>query len=314
MAEESTGQELLSPEEQKRIAKAAEMAERIAQQAAEVQVRTGAEAQAAADLLTTFATDRRSIEEARTFIVKPLNEHVKAINARFKPHAEALAAAERVVKDKVLGFQAEEERRAREEQARLDAERAARERAAEDERRRVEAEARAEREAAAREAAKAEAEAREADRLRREQLDADAQARRTRIAKLDDEPLRRIAEGGSSDAPMAQEELAQRQRAREAQERAAAARQAEDEARQREEAAREAPAEEIPQTVAQTSGPLAGLMGRKRWVAEVVDESRVPRKYLVVDQRLINAAVRDGVREIAGVKIEQRGELATRSR
>lgn len=49
---------------------------------------------------------------------------------------------------------------------------------------------------------------------------------------------------------------------------------------------------------------------KKRWTAEVVDESLVPREYLVVDQVKLNVAVRAGVREIAGVKIEQQSELA----
>lgn len=49
---------------------------------------------------------------------------------------------------------------------------------------------------------------------------------------------------------------------------------------------------------------------KKRWVAEVVDEAQVPREYMAVDQVKLNAAVRAGVREIPGVKIEQKSDLA----
>jgi hypothetical protein len=44
---------------------------------------------------------------------------------------------------------------------------------------------------------------------------------------------------------------------------------------------------------------------RKRWVGTVVDESLIPREYLIVDQRKINHAVASGVREIPGCKIEE---------
>lgn len=315
---ETTATELLSPDEMQRAQEVEASASEAEQQAAAIEVRTPQEAEQAMELVAGFAQRRKAAEEARTFLVKPLNDHVRAINDRFRPGREALERAEKAVKDKILAFRREEQRKAAEEQARLDAERRERERAAEEERRAAEAQARAEREAAAREAARAEAEAAAAERRRREQLEADAHARRTRIAKLGDESLRRIAEGGSSDAPMAQEELDQRRAAREAQERAAAARQAEEEARRREQEAREAPAEPVPATVATVSGPLVASSGRgverKRWVATVVDAEKVPRTYLVVDQRLINAAVKDGVREIPGVKIEQQEELAIRGR
>ena len=52
---------------------------------------------------------------------------------------------------------------------------------------------------------------------------------------------------------------------------------------------------------------------RKRWVATVEDETRIPRQYLKVDTAAINAAVNDGVREIPGVRIEQETTLAVRA-
>lgn len=51
---------------------------------------------------------------------------------------------------------------------------------------------------------------------------------------------------------------------------------------------------------------------KKRWVAEVTNELIVPREYLVVDQVKLNAAVKAGVREIAGVNIHQKSELSVK--
>jgi len=43
----------------------------------------------------------------------------------------------------------------------------------------------------------------------------------------------------------------------------------------------------------------------KRWVFDVVSESKVPRDYLTIDIQKIRQAVRDGIREIPGVEIYQ---------
>lgn len=45
---------------------------------------------------------------------------------------------------------------------------------------------------------------------------------------------------------------------------------------------------------------------RDNWVGEVTDPAKVPPEYCSPDQKKINAAVRQGVREIAGVLIENR--------
>ena len=47
----------------------------------------------------------------------------------------------------------------------------------------------------------------------------------------------------------------------------------------------------------------------KRWVFDVVSESKVPRDYLMVDTQKIRQAVRDGIREIPGVEIYQEESL-----
>ena len=48
---------------------------------------------------------------------------------------------------------------------------------------------------------------------------------------------------------------------------------------------------------------------RKRWTFEVVDESAVPREFLVLNKVKINEAIRKGARDIKGLKIFQTEDL-----
>jgi phage gp36-like protein len=48
---------------------------------------------------------------------------------------------------------------------------------------------------------------------------------------------------------------------------------------------------------------------RKKWTFEIVDISKIPREYLMVDTVKINQAIKQGVREIPGVKIYQKEEI-----
>jgi hypothetical protein len=288
--------------------KASEVATQVASivtQAQAIEVRTPQEAAAATEFLSQIATAKRKAEDARTYLVKPLNDHVKAINARFKEQAKPLDEADGVVRGKVLAFRREEEDRQRAEQKRIDAERRERERQAEEERRRAQEEA-----------ARAAREAEAAEAARLAQIAAEADAVRQRVAALSDDELAQLALVTDDDEPELRqaidEEFTARHAAREAQERAAAALEAENAARAAEVAAKSQPALTVAAPV-----PLRGTSGsastRKRWKAEVIDEAAVPRQFLVVDTKAINAAVRDGVREIPGVRIEQVDELSVRA-
>jgi len=64
----------------------------------------------------------RQLEEKRTAITGPINKALKEVNALFKPAQEWLAEAERLLKGALLGFQAEQDRIARELQAKADEE------------------------------------------------------------------------------------------------------------------------------------------------------------------------------------------------
>lgn len=82
----------------------------------------------ATDLVKVIKGRHREIEEERTRLVKPFNDGVKQINARFKSILQPLETAESDIKAKMLAFQQEEARAA--EVARREAERLAAEEAA----------------------------------------------------------------------------------------------------------------------------------------------------------------------------------------
>lgn len=49
------------------------------------------------------------------------------------------------------------------------------------------------------------------------------------------------------------------------------------------------------------------------WTHEVVDANQVPREYLIVDERLIRQAVKNGVRKIDGIRIFEKSETRIRT-
>ena len=57
----------------------------------------------------------KDAEADRKFLVDPLNNHVKAINARFKPLTTAATDIERLGKNKIISYQSEVEKKRREE-------------------------------------------------------------------------------------------------------------------------------------------------------------------------------------------------------
>lgn len=61
-----------------------------------------------------------------------------------------------------------------------------------------------------------------------------------------------------------------------------------------------------------TRGVFGTSQVREVWDFEVVSHLEVPREYLTVDETAIRRAVAKGVREIAGVRIYQRAQIARR--
>jgi colicin import membrane protein len=273
------------------------------EQASALTVATPEQAQGAVEFLAKIADARKRNEAARVFIVGPLNAQIKAINAKFKENTVPLEEADQVVRGKLLTFRQADERRLAEEQALIDAERRAAEASAEADRRRQ-----------AEEAARIEREAREAEEARQAELRQAANERAREIAAMDPDALGSLiakAPEGSEDLTLARAELASRQAAIDAQARADTARREAEEAQQREIAAKSAPTAVA--TATQLTSASGSASTRKVWRATVETEALVPRAYLVVDQKAINLAVRNGVREIPGVRIEQVDELAVRA-
>jgi hypothetical protein len=63
----------------------------------------------------------------------------------------------------------------------------------------------------------------------------------------------------------------------------------------------------VPAPVAPVAPKVTGM--RKDWVAEIENTELIPRQYMVPDQVLINQAVRNGIREIPGVKIYEKESI-----
>jgi hypothetical protein len=58
------------------------------------------------------------------------------------------------------------------------------------------------------------------------------------------------------------------------------------------------------------TGRLGSSSVKQVWAFEVMDESLIPREYLLINNQAINMAIRAGTREIAGVRIFQKDQLA----
>jgi hypothetical protein len=56
------------------------------------------------DMLGFIATSRKRLEEQRAFFVKPLNDHVKTINAQFKERQGPLDEADSIIRRKVIAW------------------------------------------------------------------------------------------------------------------------------------------------------------------------------------------------------------------
>lgn len=306
------GAELLTQEEKAQIAQVSGQVSGLVERAGGLAVRTQGEAEAAAEFLGGIVAQKRTAEKIRLFLVTPLKQHAAAIDAMFKPNRDSLEVAEGMIKQALTAFQREQEEARRREQERLDAERREAERAEAERVRKAEAEAQSKREAAAREAAAAEEAARRSERERLEAMELDQQSRRARIGRLSEDMLARLAGGEGEDAEMAQAEIAGRQRAREAQEAVARAAEAEDAARAAEAEARATPPQDVVPVVAAGPGKLSGITSRKVWKFEVADFAQVPDRFKVVDEKAIREFVKDGGRELAGVRIFQDSNLAVR--
>lgn len=252
---------------------------------------------AATEVLAQIKGALNGAEAARKTIVGPIKQHAKMIDETFKESRAPLEEAERILKQRILAYRQQQERERQEEIQRQLAEQRERE----------------EQEQRDREAAAAE-------------LYASMKA-------LDDDALQQIVVGGrENERPMASRVLQERRAERIAEGQAqldvdgADALAPEDvtaagvEHIAQAEAAPLAPAPipvplDLPPARPSVTRTASGsAQTRKRWKFEVTDAMQVPRQYLMVDDRLLRAAVADGEREIPGVRIYQEDDLAVRVR
>ena len=96
--------------------------ERWLQAAQAAAIATPAQAEAAAVDLREIKALAKDLEERRTAITGPINQALRQVNDLFKPAKDWLAQAETTLKGKLLSFQQEQERAAREAQARAEEE------------------------------------------------------------------------------------------------------------------------------------------------------------------------------------------------
>lgn len=74
------------------------------------------------------------------------------------------------------------------------------------------------------------------------------------------------------------------------------------------------PAPVIQQQAKTVSGDYGAVSAKLVWDFDIVDEAQIPREFLLVNDKAIRAAVKAGVRNIPGVKVYQKEELAVRAR
>lgn len=291
----------------------------IVQAAQSIEVRNENEVNRAVEFLSSVAREKKAAENTRVAVVGPLTAHVKFLNEQLKGAVVPLQEADAIVRPKVVAYQEELDRKRLEAEERLRVEEQRMQEEADAEKRLEEEAARAEREEAARQAAIAEAEAQAAARARET---AASSALEQEMSGLSSIQLASVIEQAIDRARVrvAEAVMGRRREHRAAEGRAVAAREAFEDAARAEQETRDRPADQAPRMEVAEPAPMRGLTGAAstttRWKGTVEDVSRLPRKYMVPDQKAIDAAVKAGARnpDIPGVNIEQIKGLQVRAK
>jgi len=91
----------------------------VSAQASLVKVTDAASEGQAGTMLVQLKQMKQQVEDKKNFVVKPLKEHVKRLEAMFKPTLEKLDVANQSIRTKVLAYREEAAAAQREEQAKL---------------------------------------------------------------------------------------------------------------------------------------------------------------------------------------------------
>lgn len=214
-------------EQDSQIVQVQETLPAIIRMADEIEI-TGAGPQASAVvILGDLKKMLDTIEDRRKFYTVPLNDILKGINQKAKDISAPILGADSTVRRKLVGYQQDQERKARE---------------AEEIRRREQAERQA-----------------EIERLNRKA----EEAKKTATKEKYEEKIAEVAAQAFT------------------------------------------PEVKVESTV-------GGVSFKKRWTFEVMEPMAIPRKYLAPDEKAIRTAVRDGERDIPGVRIFQETDTSVR--
>lgn len=93
----------------------------VANQANELFVDSAESLSQATDILSKIKTSAKGVKAQKELITKPLNDALKSARDLFRPLENDLAQAERIIKDKMLDYSNEVDRKAAEEAAKLEA-------------------------------------------------------------------------------------------------------------------------------------------------------------------------------------------------
>ena len=91
----------------------------LVKSANDLTIETDDQMEQATDILSKIKTVGKTITERKEQITKPLNEALKSTRALFKPIEKDNEAAERIIKDKMLDFQLEADRKREEQETKL---------------------------------------------------------------------------------------------------------------------------------------------------------------------------------------------------
>lgn len=263
------------------------------EQAGQLVVTGETEAQSAGELLKQLKGGINAIEKVRKETKQPHLDRTRAIDRRAKELTAPLEAVFEQVKGGLAKFLREQEdARKAAEQAALAAQNAA----------------------AAAAQAEADATAAAAAQVEQQRTDEIAQAggRRAEIAGMTDADLIKLAltppstPDARTDREMATAELQQRRAGAARQETVRAAGAVATRA-----AAAPAPAPPAPVDLRSAAGSISQ---RTRTVIEIVDERLVPRMYCSVDMTKLREAIRNGITDIAGVRVDEVDDLAVTAR
>jgi len=104
----------IAPNQDVAIARYVEQAEGLLGYAQDRNIRTADDVQSATEDLNLIANLKKAMDEKKAEYLGPLNTHVKEVNATFKLLMEPILEADRLTRDKVMEWRADEKRKAEE--------------------------------------------------------------------------------------------------------------------------------------------------------------------------------------------------------